>query len=149
MFGYSVCIHNNTIVVGAYGDSLSGSSTGAVYIFRKTMIEFDPKELKEQQEEEDASGSGNITTMQKQPWVYEWVEIQKLFPGEIYNVDCASCHLPPVICQLAWPGLANCIPCCKDTTLTISWHYVSGMSYPVLSCDNVSYTVLCIMYHVS
>ena len=76
MFGYSVCIHNNTIVVGAYGDSLSGSNTGAVYIFRKIMSELDPKAI---EEVDDAS---NVTSSLQQHWMYKWVEIQKLFPGK-------------------------------------------------------------------
>lgn len=70
-----MCIHNNTIVIGAYGDSLSGSSTGAVYIFRKVAIE--EKEVHTDANEIDEAK--NITG--GQPWNYEWVEIQKLFPG--------------------------------------------------------------------
>lgn len=57
MFGYSVCIHNSTIAVGAYGDSSSGSNTGAVYIFRKTTQE---------------AGSNSS----------DWMEVQKLSPRD-------------------------------------------------------------------
>jgi hypothetical protein len=69
MFGYSVCIHNNTIVVGAYGDSTAGSNTGAVYIFRKMLSNSQPHRGR-------AVSASNMTVL-----LYEWVEIQKLLPG--------------------------------------------------------------------
>jgi hypothetical protein len=34
MFGYSVKLWNDTVIVGAYGDDLQGSNTGAIYIFQ-------------------------------------------------------------------------------------------------------------------
>mmetsp|Transcript_3876 Transcript_3876/g.6560 ORF Transcript_3876/g.6560 Transcript_3876/m.6560 type:complete len:548 (+) Transcript_3876:384-2027(+) len=68
MFGYSVCIHNNTIVVGAYGDSSAGSNTGAVYVFRKLLSDGG-----EHQEHSKHNMSRSL---------YEWEEIQKIFPGD-------------------------------------------------------------------
>lgn len=71
MFGYAVCIHNSTIVVGAYGDSSSGSYTGAVYLFRKTYTgDQDPQA-------DNYRFDINISSTH-----YEWVEIQKLVPSK-------------------------------------------------------------------
>jgi hypothetical protein len=90
MFGYSVCIHNNTIIVGAYGDSSSGSNTGAVYVFRKTANEFDPVGA--------SDGASNATGTKL---MYKWVEIQKLAPGEM--VECRALRLyHSYDCSLAW-----------------------------------------------
>jgi hypothetical protein len=71
MFGYSTSIHNNTIVVGAYGDSSAGSNTGAVYIFQKTLRTFTKPE------EEGAGSSGNGTVSP-----FEWLQVQKLVPSD-------------------------------------------------------------------
>ena len=66
MFGYSVVVHNNTIVVGAYGDSSSGSNTGAAYIFKQVYSEVENEDV-------------NATS----PTIIEqvWIEVQKLIPG--------------------------------------------------------------------
>lgn len=67
MFGYSVVVHNNTIVVGAYGDSSSGSNTGAAYIFKQVYSEVENEDV-------------NATS----PTIIEqvWIEVQKLIPGD-------------------------------------------------------------------
>ena len=36
VFGYSVALHENTIIVGAYGEDTGGASAGAAYIFERS-----------------------------------------------------------------------------------------------------------------
>ena len=74
-----MCIHNDTIVVGAYGDSTSGSNTGAVYIFRKILV----------LEADISADRSNFT----RGLIYSWVEVQKLAPGKGFFIShCIFIH---------------------------------------------------------